>query len=742
MADEGFKRKLTAILSADVEGYSRLMGEDEEATVRTITAYREVLTTLIQQHNGKVLDSPGDNLLAEFASVVDAVQCAVAVQKEIKTRNDGLPENRRMQFRIGINLGDVIQEKGRIYGDGVNIAARLEGLSDPGGICISKTAFDHIENKLPYGYEFLGDQTVKNIAKPVGVYRVMLEPRVTVAREPEKEKPVRVKRIPILIGAMVALMIAISFVVWQFYIRRPSVEPASVEKMAYPLPQKPSIAVLPFNNLSGDPDQEYFCDGMTEDLITDLSKISGIFVIARNSTFAYKEKPAKIKQVAEELGVRYVLEGSVRKADKQIRINAQLIDAVTGRHLWADRYDGNLDNVFALQDKIAQKIIGALAVKLTANEKEQIAFRGTDNIDAYDSFLQGWDYYLRSTPDAFRKAIPYFEKAVELDPNYGQPYAALALTYWRASHTDYWTGMTGLSSIFEGRLLARHYLEKALKMPTSLSHQIASSMALNRRQFKEAIEEAELAIALNPNDASCHYTMAEALVYGGNPNKSIEYIETTMRLDPRFQTNPLYLLGIAHFCMGQYEKAVSLLERALKRIPGVGQQLFPLVAAYGNLGRLKEANKAVDYIAQMKGLKYTMYRFPFKDPEVTERFVDGLIKAGYPGASHSDYYKLIEVNQLTGDEIRLLVIDQKVAASDEIVNRSKDGNAIYQGFLGKTDSGKSWIDSDLLCDQWQERYRGLKNCYPVFRNPDGSRKKLDEYLSATDFGIIAWSPVE
>ncbi|UCE53866.1 MAG: adenylate/guanylate cyclase domain-containing protein, partial [Desulfobacterales bacterium] len=470
MAEEGFKRKLAAILSADVEGYSRLMSEDEEATVRTLTAYREVLTTLIQQHNGKVLDSPGDNLLAEFASVVDAVQCAVAVQKEIKARNDELPENRRMQFRIGINLGDVIQEEDRIYGDGVNIAARLEGLSEPGGICISKTAFDHIESKLPYGYEFLGDQTVKNIPRPVGAYRVLMEPRVTVAEMPEEEKPTPVRRMPMMIGALALFLVAIALVIWQFYIRRPSVEPAAVEKMAYPLPDKPSIAVLPFNNLSGDPDQEYFCDGMTEDLITDLSKISAIFVIARNSTFAYKGKSPKIRQVAEELGVRYVLEGSVRKADNQIRINAQLIDAVTGHHLWADRYDGNLDNVFSLQDKITQKIIGALAVKLTANEKKQIAFRGTDNIEAYDVFLQGWDHYLRSTPEAFRKAIPFFEKAVELDPNYGQPYAALALTYWRGSHTHYWTGMSGLSSLLEGRLLARHYLEKAIKMPTSLSH--------------------------------------------------------------------------------------------------------------------------------------------------------------------------------------------------------------------------------------------------------------------------------
>jgi adenylate cyclase len=290
MVQEGFKRKLAAILSADVEGYSRLMGEDEESTVRTLTAYREVMATLIQQHNGKVLDSPGDNLLAEFVSVVDAVQCSVAVQKEINARNTELPENRKMQFRIGINLGDVIQEDERIYGDGVNIAARLEGLSEAGGICISKTAFDHIESKLPYGYEFLGDQTVKNIAKPVGAYRVLMEPRVTVAGKPEKEKRSPVRRIPILVGAFAVLALAVAVGVWQFYTRRPTIEPASLDSMALPLPDKPSIAILPFDNISGDPEQDYFSDGMTDDIITDLSKISDLFVIARNSVYKYKGK--------------------------------------------------------------------------------------------------------------------------------------------------------------------------------------------------------------------------------------------------------------------------------------------------------------------------------------------------------------------------------------------------------------------------------------------------------------------
>ena len=295
MAEEKFRRKLTAILSADVAGYSRLMAEDESATVKTLETYREVMSTLIMQHRGRVIDSPGDNLLAEFTSVVDAVQCAVAVQKEFQARNTELPENRRMEFRIGINLGDVIEEGDRIYGDGVNIAARLEGLAAPGGICISKTAFDQIESKLPLGYEYLGEQTVKNIAKPVGAYHVLMEPRVTVAGK---------------------------------------------EKRALQLPKEPSIAVLPFANISGDPEQEYFSDGLTEEIITALSKVYNMFVIARNSTFAYKGKPVKVQQVGEELGVRYVLEGSVRKAGDRVRITAQLVDAATGGHLWSEREGG------------------------------------------------------------------------------------------------------------------------------------------------------------------------------------------------------------------------------------------------------------------------------------------------------------------------------------------------------------------------------------------------------------------
>ena len=379
MATEGFKRKLTAILSADIAGYSRLMGEDEEATVRTLTAHRQMMATSIQQHRGRVVDSPGDNLLADFASVVDAVQCAVEIQQVLKVRNAQLPENRKMVFRIGVNLGDVIEDGHRIYGDGVNIAARLEGLAEPGGICISGTVYEHIKNKLALWNEYLGEHTVKNITGSIRVYRIGMEPEVAAYKE-RKGKASGIKRRKWAAMAFAAVLIlgAVAFTFWRFYLRPSSpVDVASVAKMAFPLPDKASIAVLPFVNISGDVDQEYFADGITEDLITDLSKISDLLVIARSSMFTYKGRPVKIQQVGEELGVRYVLEGSIK-----VRINAQLIDATTSHHLWAERYDGHLEDVFSLQDRIIGKIVAALAVKLTVGEQQEVARKETNNMDA------------------------------------------------------------------------------------------------------------------------------------------------------------------------------------------------------------------------------------------------------------------------------------------------------------------------------------------------------------------------
>jgi TolB-like protein/class 3 adenylate cyclase len=384
MSPESFKRKLTAILSADVKGYSRLMGENEAETVRTLASYRKIMGELIQQHRGRVIDSPGDNILAEFGSVVDAVQCSVAAQNEFKARNAELPETRRMVFRMGVNLGDVIEEEGRIYGDGVNIAARLEALADPGGICISKTAFDQIESKLPLGYQFLGEQTVRNIAKPVGVYKVLMERRVLPVAGKNGAKEVTFwKRKPVLARAVAVLIVAIGVAVWNFYLRPSKIEPASKEKMALPLPDKPSIAELPFVNMSDDPKQEFFCDGLTEEIITALSKTPKLFAIASNTTFTYKGKPVKVRQVCEELGVRYVLEGSVQKSVDRLRVTAQLIDALKGNHVWSERYDGDIKDLFAVQDDISKNIITAVHAELTDGEMARVAAKGTSNLHAY-----------------------------------------------------------------------------------------------------------------------------------------------------------------------------------------------------------------------------------------------------------------------------------------------------------------------------------------------------------------------
>ena len=425
MADEGFKRKLTAILSADVEGYSRLMGEDEAATVQTLKAYREIMATLIQQNRGRVVDSPGDNLLAEFGSVVDALDCAVKIQHELKAKNSEFPEQSRMEFRIGVNLGDVIEDEERIYGDGVNVAARVEGLADGGGICLSGTAYDQIAKKLPLGYEYLGEQTVKNIENPIRVYRVLMDPEAAGKVIGEKRPISRHWRW----AAVALIIVAGALAVWNFYFR-PPFEPASVERMAYPLPDKPSIAVLPFDNMSGDPEQEYLTDGISEEIINALSKTEQLFVIARNSTFVYKGKPVKVKQVAEELGVRYVLEGSVRKSEDQVRITAQLIDATKGHHLWSERYDRDIKDIFALQDEITMKILDSLLIKLTEGEQARAWGKKGRNIDLRFKGLEALSLWRKGTKESYTRFGQLGQEMVDMAPEDSSGYRVLAWYNW------------------------------------------------------------------------------------------------------------------------------------------------------------------------------------------------------------------------------------------------------------------------------------------------------------------------
>jgi TolB-like protein/class 3 adenylate cyclase len=639
VAEEKVTRKLTTILAADVEGYSRLMRADEEATLKSLGEYRDVVDGLIARHDGRVFSTGGDSVLAEFGSAVEAVRCAISCQEEISSRNAEFADDRKLIFRIGVNVGDVMIRDGDLFGDGVNVAARLEGLSEPGGVCISGSVFEQIKHKLSLGFEDMGPQEVKNIAEPVSAYRlvpgqVSVATGATAAAKPSATKR---WRMPAIAAAVVVLVAVVGGALW-WRPWAPDVEPAAIERMAFPLPDKPSIAVLPFTNMSADPSQEYFADGMTEDLITDLSKLSGLFVIARNSVFTYKGKAVKVRQVAEELGVRYVLEGSVRRAGDQVRINAQLIDATTGGHIWAERYDGSLANVFALQDKVTRRIVLALAVSLTPNEERQQAQSETNNPEAYNAFLQGWEYYRRFTADDFFKAIPYFERAVALDPEFGRAYAALAAIYFGAWQRGYaWTdkvnpGEGGFSSWGQAFEKAKENLELAMKNPAPLAFQVASRIHIEERQFDDAIVVADRAVELDPNDPEGYLARGLALAAAGRAEKAVAAAQQGLRLDPHYPWQNLYVLGVARIELGEFQEALAALERASTWSGAYGGTYAATVVAYAHLDRKEEAQAALQtYTDRWRWpprVERVMEYWPFWREVDIRRFGGGLIKAG------------------------------------------------------------------------------------------------------------------
>jgi adenylate cyclase len=631
MTSEGFRRKLTAILSADVAGYSRLMAEDESATVKTLETYREVMSTLIKQHRGRVIDSPGDNLLAEFTSVVDAVQCAVAVQKEFQARNVESPENRRMEFRIGVNLGDVIEEGDRIYGDGVNIAARLEALADPGGICVSKTAFDHIESKLPLGYEYLGEQPVKNIPKPVGAYRVLMEPRITVAEEIEKEKAVPLwRRKSILAGGVALIVLVIAALIWNFYFKAPPMEVAAVERMAHPLPDKPSIAVMPFLNISGDPTQEYLSDGLTENVITTLARVPYIFVIARNSTFAYKGKGVKIQQVSEELGVQYILEGSVQRSGDKVRVTAQLIDALKGHHMWVAQYDRELKDLFQLIDEVTVKILGSVTGQLKGSDVQQLQDRlGRRTPMNAEIILKTWEAV--ETLRVFnvkenRRAKRLAEECIAMDPEWPAGYTILAATHFM----DVWLRST--DSPRNSLVKARELAEKSIALdefhpsPYNVLGHILSLM----RQHDKALAVLEKAVELCPSCADSYAFLGMTLNYVGEWDKSVSALKTAIRLNPIPPAFYFLNLGNAYREAGKYEEAIPSYERCLQMQPNNQMAYLGLAITYNLQGREKEAEAAAKEVLRLNpkfALEPWGKSLPYSK-EVIARNVEALKKAG------------------------------------------------------------------------------------------------------------------
>jgi adenylate cyclase len=582
MAEERALRRLAAILALDVVGYSRLMEQDEAGTLAVLKARcQEILEPLVAEHKGRIVKLMGDGVLVEFASAVNAVTCAVEVQKRMTAANDGLTGKcRALTLRVGINLGDVIVDGDDLYGEGVNIAARLEEMAEPGTVYVSQTVRDHVRNKVGLTFEDLGERTVKNIAAPVRVFRAG--------------------------GAEVS---------------------ANAPPRYLSLPARPSIAVLPFDNMSGDPEQQYFSDGITEDIIADLSKLSGLFVIARNSSFTYRGKAVRVQEASRELGVRYVLEGSVRKAGNRVRIVAQLIDGQTAGHLWSERYDRDLTDIFAVQDEVTREIVATLAVKLTQGEQRRVARRGTDNIEAYDYYLRGRQLQWQRSKETNAEARPLLERAIELDPGFARAVSVLAAVH-AIDHYNRWCHPPE-NSLHRAHELAQRAV--ALDNDEPEAHAVLGLIELSLRQHDRAMAEAKRALALDPNLAWAHSLLGQALHYAGRSEDAIGPVKAAIRLDPNDQDPFLHHLALAYFGIGRYEDAATALKRRIIRKPDTDISRVLLVACYGHLGRVEEAQvqwREVMRINPDYSLEHRRRVLPYKDPADYERFADGLRKAG------------------------------------------------------------------------------------------------------------------
>ena len=622
------ERRLSAIFAADMVGYSRLMEADEIGTLERQKAHRaELLDPALIEFHGRIVKEMGDGVLVEFPSVVEAVQCAVVIQQGMVNREADVPDDLRIQYRIGINLGDIVIEGDDIFGDGVNIAARLEQMAEPGGVCISGTTYDQLKSKVKVGYESLGDVQVKNIMQAVRAYKVLTDPDQVGETIGDKRLKLAITRRFAAVAAV--LLIAIIGVGAWWWLQLSVFEPVDIAEMALPIPDKPSIAVLPFDNLSNDPQQEYFSDGITEDLITDLSQISGLFVIARNSTFTYKGKAVNVQKVGRELGVRYVLEGSIRKQGDRVRINAQLVDAQTGGHLWAERFDRDLDDIFALQDEVVEKIVLALQIRLTTNEKRGLLYQHTNSIKAYDLYLQGRREFVRRSKEGNSNALALFEKATILDPQF-----ALGFSYSAWAHTrDFIDGWKThpKQSLEQAYRLSNKAV--ALNDSLPLAHFVTGLVALYRINHEEALTAMARAIDLDPNFANAYAVTTRILTFAGRPETGLNSMDIAMRLNPNKPLAFLFILGTALFGLERYEEAANIFREALVRNPSAQRPRMWLVATLSILNQHDDAEWEAGEILNLTpdfSVGQIGRVVPYKNPAHLDILLNGLRKAGLP----------------------------------------------------------------------------------------------------------------
>jgi len=612
------QRKLAAILFADVAGFSRMINENEDATFHSLQTCRDLVASSIEVHGGRVVNSVGDAVLADFGTVVEALTCATAIQCELEDRNKAIPVESRIQLRMSVNLGDVIVDASQsIYGNGVNVAARLAALADPGGICISESVYSTVGHKLPLRFEHIGEQRVKNIAEPIRTYRVILDPKAMHYRRWRR----RLSRPRLVASVMAGLVIAAVAIAGAYlnFTDKPVSLPSEMADR--------SIAVLPFVNSSKDENQEYLADGFTDDIITDLTKISGIFVIARDSSFVYKNTQLTSQQIARELNVRYVLEGSVRREGEQLRVNAHLMDSASGTNLWAERYDGKIDNILRLQDLITQRIVAALSLTLSSGERETLTRRDTDNTEAYQDFLKGQERYHRHSKKEILEARKLYLKALELDPKFARAYAMLAMTYW-FEFANAWSDDPE-QSLAKGQALA----EKAIALNDAMpvAHFVLGLVYRERREYAKALIEAEKAIALDPNYANGRVLLASVLYYAGRAEQGLAQMQAAIRLHPYHPHNYPFHLGQAYFILGDYDKAIAIFKDGMARNPTSQRLRLWLVAAYAQAGRIQDAEWELELLLTKHPeltLERISHSYPFKYSGDLEIFVNALKKAG------------------------------------------------------------------------------------------------------------------
>ncbi len=629
-------RRLTTILMLDVVGYSRLMAADEDGTVARLQAIRkDLIIPKQEEYYGRTVKLMGDGALMEFGSVVDAVNFAIDIQRAIKRRNQDIPPAQQIRHRIGINIGDVIVDGEDVYGDGVNIAARLESICDTDGIYLTGDVFHQAENKVDVTFEALGKKDLKNIPRPITVYRVLLDSKKaeSIALHDET-KPSWFLRWALVIGVTTAVLIAAVLLSREWNppddnIEADNITVSDTQSIAAVSEEKPSVAVLPFDNLSGDVEQEYFSDGITNDIITDLSQLSNLLVIASNSVFVYKNTPVNVQQVAAELGVTHVLEGSVQKSGQRIRINAQLIDAASGHHLWAERFDRDLIDIFALQDEVSKKIVEALAIELTHEEQQRLEHSRQTDPRAYDMLLRGLEQLRRFTRDTNIEARDYFLQAIEFDPGFARAYADVALSH--GLDIQFGWGETTAEKF----AVAFEYADKALALDDTLGQVYFAygMLYLLNKERDKAIESCKRSLTLNPNYADCYAQYAQALSYDGKPEEALEKLHKAMEINPRHSFFYTWIEGRAHQLLGNLEQAERLFLDVIERNAHFPGAHLTLAALYANQGRIEDAQWEAAEVLSLRpdfSLRKEAENTPYRKREDLDLYINGLRKAGLP----------------------------------------------------------------------------------------------------------------